>query len=157
MCVFSVALIPYAMYYGMAFLMFELSTPFVTGIWLLEKAELSGSALHTFAGVMLGVTFFLSRLVWGVWKSVEFWVSIGSWYSADISWGILITLLVGNVSLTLLNVVWFHKIVKSIMKRLKWIEAKDDSDSQDLTKSSTSIEVVAVPEIIASLVINKEE
>ncbi|KAL4440289.1 hypothetical protein ABPG75_003290 [Micractinium tetrahymenae] len=60
-------------YFGAAFLMWELSTPFMYIRWLMLKAGLGSSAAMPLANVAFMLVFFGSRNVWGPIMTLEFW------------------------------------------------------------------------------------
>jgi len=67
---------PFANYYGIAFILYELSTPFLNIHWFLDKCNMSGSRFQLYNGIALLMTFFGSRLVWGTYQSVRIYQDI---------------------------------------------------------------------------------
>lgn len=63
--VFTLGFRPFVNYYGPVFILYELSTPFNNVHWFLDKLHLTGSMYQWVNGIILIVTFFLCRLVWG--------------------------------------------------------------------------------------------
>ncbi|ORX94268.1 TLC domain-domain-containing protein [Clohesyomyces aquaticus] len=61
---------PFGNYYGLSFILYELSTPFLNIHWFCDKLGYTGSRLQLYNGIALLFTFFLCRLVWGTWQSV---------------------------------------------------------------------------------------
>jgi TLC domain len=55
---------PFANYYGLNFVLYELSTPFLNIHWFLDKLNVTGSRLQLYNGIALVVTFFACRVVW---------------------------------------------------------------------------------------------
>jgi hypothetical protein len=65
---------PFANYYGLNFVLYELSTPSLNIHWLLDKLSLTGSRIQLVNGITLLVTFFLCRVAWGNYQSLRiFW------------------------------------------------------------------------------------
>ncbi|KAF2120540.1 TLC domain-containing protein [Lophiotrema nucula] len=60
---------PFGNYYGLSFVLYELSTPFLNIHWFCDKLGRTGSSLQLYNGVALLVTFFLCRIVWGTYQS----------------------------------------------------------------------------------------
>lgn len=61
---------PFGNYYGLSFVLYELSTPFLNIHWFCDKLNLTGSKLQLYNGIALLVTFFSCRLVWGTYQSI---------------------------------------------------------------------------------------
>eukprot|EP01026_Neomeris_dumetosa_P037523 TRINITY_DN3040_c0_g1_i7.p3 TRINITY_DN3040_c0_g1~~TRINITY_DN3040_c0_g1_i7.p3 ORF type:complete len:219 (-),score=7.76 TRINITY_DN3040_c0_g1_i7:858-1514(-) len=105
-------------WYGAAFLMWELSTPFVHLRWLLYKFGMEESKIYlgTFAGMF--IVFFLSRNVWGTFVQF-YWLydvyrEIMQPKGQMVSAYVLTFLFVGGTSIGLLNWYWFYKMVNAI-------------------------------------------
>ncbi|KAK0516302.1 hypothetical protein JMJ35_000905 [Cladonia borealis] len=60
---------PFCNYYGLSFILYELSTPFLNIHWFLDKTHLTGSTAQFLNGIILITTFAGSRLVWGTYQS----------------------------------------------------------------------------------------
>jgi hypothetical protein len=129
---------PFALFYGLEFLLFELSSPFVNIHWMCDKVDMTGSAVQWYNGVMLIVVFFSCRLVWGVWVSVHFFgdvwralregpilvPGVGKMGEAMMVQNYLplwmaVLFCVGNLGLTGLNFFWFSKMIDAVRKRFK--------------------------------------
>lgn len=61
---------PFGNYYGLSFVLYELSTPFLNIHWFCDKLNLTGSKLQLYNGIALLFSFFGCRLVWGTYQSV---------------------------------------------------------------------------------------
>ncbi|KAF2706878.1 DUF887-domain-containing protein [Pleomassaria siparia CBS 279.74] len=61
---------PFGNYYGLSFVLYELSTPFLNIHWFCDKLNLTGSKIQLYNGVALLVSFFLCRIVWGTYQSI---------------------------------------------------------------------------------------
>ncbi|PSN73049.1 DUF887-domain-containing protein [Corynespora cassiicola Philippines] len=67
---------PFANYYGLSFVLYELSTPFLNIHWFCDKLNMTGSKLQLYNGIALLVSFFFCRLVWGTYQSVRIYSDI---------------------------------------------------------------------------------
>lgn len=61
---------PFGNYYGISFVLYELSTPFLNVHWLCDKLNMTGSKVQLYNGILLLVSFFLCRVVWGTYSSI---------------------------------------------------------------------------------------
>ncbi|GEQ68772.1 hypothetical protein JCM33374_g2441 [Metschnikowia sp. JCM 33374] len=123
--VFSCTLRPYAMPWTPAFLIFELSTPFVNINWFASRLPAGTISDRVIAinGILLIVVFFLVRIVWGFYA-----VSIAAYdmyaVAAHDSVFFPISILSLNVALDILNVYWFSKMLAIANKKIRG--SKDD-------------------------------
>ncbi|KAF1951445.1 DUF887-domain-containing protein [Byssothecium circinans] len=60
---------PFGNYYGLSFVLYELSTPFLNIHWFCDKLNMTGSRLQLYNGILLLLTFFGCRIVWGTYQS----------------------------------------------------------------------------------------
>ncbi|KAF1831871.1 DUF887-domain-containing protein [Decorospora gaudefroyi] len=67
---------PFGNYYGLSFVLYELSTPFLNIHWFCDKLGMTGSKLQLYNGIALLVTFFGCRIVWGTYQSVMIYSDI---------------------------------------------------------------------------------
>ncbi|KAK0511047.1 hypothetical protein JMJ35_006599 [Cladonia borealis] len=67
---------PFANYYGIAFVLYELSTPFLNFNWFFDKCNMTGSRLQLCNGILLLLTFFGCRLAWGVYQTTRVYQDI---------------------------------------------------------------------------------
>ncbi|KAF1968655.1 DUF887-domain-containing protein [Bimuria novae-zelandiae CBS 107.79] len=67
---------PFGNYYGLSFVLYELSTPFLNVHWLCDKLNLTGSKIQFYNGIVLLVTFFGCRILWGSYQSVMIYSDI---------------------------------------------------------------------------------
>lgn len=65
-------------YYGCTFILYELSSPFLNFHWFFDKLDMTGSKPQLYNGIMLLVTFFCCRLVWGTYQSVRVYQDVWS-------------------------------------------------------------------------------
>jgi hypothetical protein len=61
---------PFGNYYGLSFVLYELSTPFLNIHWFCDKLGMTGSKLQLYNGIALLLTFFSCRIVWGTYSSI---------------------------------------------------------------------------------------
>lgn len=126
---------PFANYYGLNFILYEISTPFLNIHWFFDKCSMTGTRYQLYNGIALLTTFFCSRLVWGLYQSVRIYVDLwsviwatelqrddlhGSQSAAGVDvvprW-LALTYMGSNTLLSVLNVYWFGKMVQAMMKR----------------------------------------
>lgn len=100
------------------FLIFEISTPFANVNWyitqILRTTEAKSSALSALKlvnGILLLITFFLGRIVWGsigmVLLDYQVWKQWNS--ETPVMLGVLVPMI--NVIMSILNVYWFLKML----------------------------------------------
>ncbi|KAI9673376.1 MAG: hypothetical protein M1817_002838 [Caeruleum heppii] len=72
---------PFVNYYGLVFILYELSTPFLNFHWFFDKLHLTGSRIQLYNGILLLTSFALARLVWGTYQSMriyrDIWAALG--------------------------------------------------------------------------------
>lgn len=122
--VFNTFMVPIFQYWAPRFLIFELSSPFVNINWFIANSKaksgwLASTKVNVINGITLMVTFFSTRIVWGFW-AVYLALSYiyQSWDVMTLAEKAVCSCVVGlNLSLDVLNLVWFLKMVK-IAKKL---------------------------------------
>ncbi|KAI8587114.1 TLC domain-containing protein [Geranomyces variabilis] len=114
--VFLLSFRPFLMYYGAAFLMFELSTPFLNIHWFCDKTGRTGSTLQKVNGAILIVTFFVARIVFGFLNSYDFILTCLARID-EIPTHYVYFYGAANILLNALNVFWFSQMIKSIARR----------------------------------------
>lgn len=67
---------PFGNYYGLSFVLYELSTPFLNVHWFCDKIGRTGSTLQLYNGIALLATFFACRIVWGTYQSIMIYSDI---------------------------------------------------------------------------------
>ncbi|KAF2674641.1 DUF887-domain-containing protein [Microthyrium microscopicum] len=146
---------PFANYYGLRFVLYELSTPFLNVHWFCDKMGLTGSSLQLYNGILLLVSFFGARIVWGGWQSWRIYSDVWSvWKDRGImtkgcemfwkaTWvdvplqcrelpGWLGGFYVGaNTALTVLNVYWFGKMVQAVRRRFVVAEKMERDEKKE--------------------------
>ncbi|KAJ9610333.1 hypothetical protein H2200_005110 [Cladophialophora chaetospira] len=134
-CALSITMLgfyPFANYYGINFVLYELSTPFLNIHWFMDKSGLTGSTWQLINGICLMGTFFASRIGWGLYQSFnlyrDIWTlwridpasktgleAIGTTHDASsVSKWLSLTFLAANTILSGLNIYWFGRMVKSM-------------------------------------------
>ncbi|KAK7204046.1 TLC domain-containing protein [Myxozyma melibiosi] len=139
--VFLLSFRPFLMYYGPVFLMFEISTPFLNVHWFTshlppntvpEKVQLVN-------GVLLLLSFFLARLVWGFASAgVLIYDFYKAWGDPRMPFWLPCFVLTSNLSLDFLNVYWFSKMIKAVQRRLD-SNKKHKPDNPDLLTEEEDI------------------
>lgn len=111
---------PFGNYYGVNFVLYELSTPFLNIHWMLDKFGMTGSNLQLYNGLALMASFFGCRLVWG---SYQTWLMttdmLSAWRAGPVPRILFPTYLFANTTLTCLNFYWFSKMVQALRKRFQ--------------------------------------
>lgn len=141
---------PFANYYGLAFILYELSTPFLNFHWFLDKVGMTGSRPQFYNGIILITVFGLCRLVWGTYQSIsiyrDLWKAVQHLNSPDLasvgkddaigqlardayndeSLPMILAgvYLASNTLLIVLNFYWFAKMVQAVTKRFDKSEKK---------------------------------
>lgn len=133
---------PFANYYGLNFVLYELSTPFLNIHWFLDKFDRTGSRAQLYNGILLLLSFGGSRLVWGSYQSALIYSDVWkAWHTTEpladkclayAARALGLTVPVGcrsmpawlavgyvsaNTALSLLNFYWFYKMVAAVRKR----------------------------------------
>lgn len=117
--VFGWSLKPFCMPWIPAFLLFELSTPFVNINWFASKlpAGTISDRVVAINGIFLLITFFLVRILWGFYAvglvMVDLYRTRG-----QIHYFFPIMLLSLNFMLNILNVYWFSKMILIAKKKI---------------------------------------
>ena len=134
---------PFANYYGVAFVLYALSTPFLNLHWYFDKCNMTGGKAQLVNGVVLLVTFFGSRLVWGTYQSVMVYQDILAVLQRSATDGLgsktwtgesavmrfsdgkvlplwlTYTYLGSNTLLIVLNFYWFWRMIETVTKRFR--------------------------------------
>lgn len=131
---------PFANYYGVAFVLYAISTPFLNLHWYFDKCNMTGGKAQLVNGVALLVTFFGTRLVWGTYQSVMVYQDLmhvlrmpesvnKSWLHGSevmqfsdqqvLPLWLAYTYMASNMLLTVLNFYWFWRMVETVTKRFR--------------------------------------
>ncbi|KAL8845916.1 MAG: hypothetical protein Q9221_008954 [Calogaya cf. arnoldii] len=62
---------PFVNYYAPTFILYELSSPFLNFHWFFDKLQMTGSKPQWYNGIILLVSFFCCRLMWGTYQSLR--------------------------------------------------------------------------------------
>ncbi|CAN6671174.1 hypothetical protein TRVA0_044S00562 [Trichomonascus vanleenenianus] len=127
--VFIQGMRPYIMYYTPIFLLFEASTPFVNIHWFashLPKGTIP-DWLYVLNGVLLIVTFFFVRVLWGFYHAYFVACDILSLRARQSHplW-LPIATLTANISLDTLNLFWLYKMVSLVVRRFSDSKTKKE-------------------------------
>ncbi|KAF2274680.1 DUF887-domain-containing protein [Westerdykella ornata] len=140
--VFSLGFRPFVNYYAPVFILYELSSPFLNIHWFCDKLNLTGGRFQLVNGIMLLLTFFSARLVYGTYQSVRVFSDIyqtirhnsvltdpevGKAAPLDdvmqfageraIPLWLPLCYLASNLTLNGLNWFWFEKMIATLRKR----------------------------------------
>ncbi|KAJ1967610.1 hypothetical protein H4R35_006662 [Dimargaris xerosporica] len=121
--VFLLSFRPFITPYGPVFIMFELSTPFLNIHWFMDKLGLTGSVFQLVNGVFLLASFFLARLVFGIYWAGHLAVTFYNEWDRVPTY-LAIFILVANTALNILNIFWFYKMVAAVRSRFTAPAAK---------------------------------
>lgn len=105
-CIFS---IPYYQYYGMIFLLYEFSSPYVHIMYFLLKLDLDKTIIFKIIQTIFVSAFFIVRIIMGSYHGVMFTYCMIN--DTNLIGYISAVLLFGS---TILNYFWFYKIVCKI-------------------------------------------
>jgi hypothetical protein len=73
---------PFVNYYATTFILYELSSPFLNIHWFCDKLNMTGSRIQFVNGIVLLITFFSCRLVWGSYSSITVFADVWRAYKA---------------------------------------------------------------------------
>lgn len=125
---------PFVNYYGVNFVLYELSTPFLNIHWFMDKCNKTGSRAQWINGVALLSTFAGSRLLWGTYQSLrlyqDIWLALRTTNPDELPvppW-LALLYLTSIMSLSVLNVHWFGKMIESIMSRFEKPKNKNEKN-----------------------------
>ena len=128
---------PFANYYGINLVLYEVSTPFLNIHWFMHKVGLTGSTWQLINGLCLLFTFFSFRICWGFYQSYRLYSDIWHVWTADpltfhcssstglnydcpnLETSLAGTFLVANTILSGLNVFWFSLMMKTFLGRFQ--------------------------------------
>jgi len=102
-------------YWGPTFLLFEVTTLFINARWWFVQMENKDSMGYTLNGLLLIMAWLGVRIVFGLSQSYVFWQDAFSPASANVPTPIFAWYAFSNISLNLLNIFWFYKIMKSAL------------------------------------------
>jgi hypothetical protein len=110
---------PFAHYWGLGYLLFELSTIFMNAIHVEDRILKirKSSLLFKATGLCFALSFFGARIVFGNYMNFYFWQDIFSVLSSNPSLEKIILMGlygVSNVALSALNLFWMYKIFEKV-------------------------------------------
>ncbi|KAL8664022.1 MAG: hypothetical protein Q9168_007992 [Polycauliona sp. 1 TL-2023] len=112
---------PFVNYYGLNFILYELSTPFLNIHWWCDKVGMTGSTLQLVNGIALLTTFGGSRLIWGTYQNyqmyTDIWRAVQNPGELPVPAWLAIAYLASTTALSCLNFYWFGKMVQAVAKR----------------------------------------
>ena len=114
---------PFLNYYGLNFILYELSTPFLNIHWFLDKLDMTGSDAQWYNGLALISSFGCSRLLWGTYQSYKMyqdvWQALKTPGELPVPTWLALSYLASNTVLSVLNFWWFGRMVKTVRSRFK--------------------------------------
>ena len=140
-------------FYGPTFILYELSSPFLNFHWFFDKLGMTGSLPQWYNGILLLVSFFCCRLLWGTYQSIrvyqDVWAALhydplthpqpSSVYTPAPESGemlmqyaggyfvptwLAVVYLGANIVLNTLNFYWYGKMIETIKKRFTEVGEK---------------------------------
>lgn len=121
--VFGACQRPFLNYYGLNFVLYELSTPFLNVHWFLDKCGMTGSRLQLINGIALIASFGVCRLVWGTYQSVnmyrDVWRTLQTPGELPVPPWLAWAYLVAVTTLGGLNFWWFSRMIVTVRKRFE--------------------------------------
>lgn len=128
---------PFLNYYASIFLLFEVSTIFLNLNWFLDKAKMTMSPIGIVNGLILLFTFGGVRVVFGLYQSYHFWVTMLS-NTDTVHVYFIIYYLVSNLILCSLNIFWYSKMIQMVIAKVTEPKKNSASPSVDASSSPTS-------------------
>ena len=115
--VFGLTWIPFCQPFLCAFLIYELSTPFVQLHWMFTRSPkgMWSNTLITINGILLISTFFASRIIWGVIATVKSLIMCWPYRNEYPMW-LLPVIYILNLGFQFLNFMWFSKMINMAMR-----------------------------------------
>ncbi|TPX45270.1 hypothetical protein SeMB42_g04074 [Synchytrium endobioticum] len=133
---FLLTMQPFLMYFIGPFLLFEISTPLLNINWFCDKLNMTGSTLQLINGILLILSFFCVRMIYGLYLNYDMFYSF--YLQRDkISPYVIVIYGACNVSETILNFFWFYKIIDAIRRR--FIKRTPPSRKQDVVQHSNGM------------------
>ena len=158
---------PFVNYYGPTFILYELSSPFLNFHWFFDKINMTGSRAQLYNGILLLVTFFLCRLVWGTYQSVRVYQDVWAALQAPgpgkapvlgaadptseimrfagdqhVPVWLAITYLGSNLVLNTLNFYWFGKMIETVRKRFRPKKTSNHRGSAQVSGMATGKQIL---------------
>ncbi|KAH8820531.1 TLC domain-containing protein [Xylogone sp. PMI_703] len=160
--VFSFGFRPFVNYYASTFILYELSTIFLNFHWFFDKLEMTGSRGQLYNGIVLLITFFGCRLVWGTYQSLrvyqDLWAALHYNPATTATESVAenheelmqfapgrpipiwlpLVYLASNILLNTLNFHWFGKMITTIRKRFETPKEVKKEKAEVLTSTGAN-------------------
>lgn len=113
--------------YTLIMLATEVTTPFVNARWILDKLQWRGTKTYTVNGVCLAVSWLLVRILLFLWFFIHAWNHRAE--TAELRGPAILLITIVPALLFGLNVFWFTKILRGVIKLISGqLQQDDDSD-----------------------------
>jgi len=116
---YLVHLIPIFQWYGMVFLLFELSTPFINLAWMMDKAGVKNAAVIKGNFALAVLTFFFVRIIFGTCMLARAWMTLVDFSIEGIPGFVRATCMFVGPLLGTLNFYWFYMIIQFALRQSK--------------------------------------
>jgi len=104
--------------FAAVFLLFEASTIPLNINWFLDFSPYANGKFRILNGLVLVLTFFFVRIVYGLYQSYEYYIAV--YYAWDrMPKTLVLFYSLGNVILNSLNLFWFRKLIAKAARTLK--------------------------------------
>lgn len=136
-------------------MLYELSTPFLNIHWFFDKLGMTGTKAQLYNGLALLVVFFSCRLVWGAYSSFNIYKDVWDALHLDrtveklgfnelmrfghlreLPTWLVVLYMGGHVTLQVLNVWWFGKMIEAVRKRFVKTEKKANGHANGQAKKT---------------------
>jgi len=108
---------PFILFFGVFFILFEFSTPFVNLHWLMDKVGIKNQLIIKINGALVLIAFFVVRIVFGLYYSFLVWYYLLGAQNAP-EFLVYLTLMC-NIFMVGLNFYWFYLMVYYVNKPTK--------------------------------------
>lgn len=119
---------PFANHYGLNFILYEISNPFMNMHWFFDKLQMTGSKWQLYNGIVLLITFFSCRVAWGNYQSIciysDIWSALSNGKMAPdghdaLPVGLAFLYAGSNTVLSFLNVYWYGLMIQALRSRFQ--------------------------------------
>jgi len=114
---FMAVVTPFVLFFGVFFIQYEFSTPFVNLHWILDKVGFKNEMIKMINGALVIIVFFVVRIVFGIYYSCLVWYYLPRAQNAP-TLLVYFTLLC-NLFMVVLNFYWFYMIIRYVKKPTK--------------------------------------
>ena len=123
-------------YYGLNFILYELSTPFLNIHWFMDKLGMTGSTAQLINGIILISTFGGCRLIWGTYQSFrmyqDVWLALKTPGELPIPPWLAVAYLASTTMLGFLNIYWFGRMIKNVSSRFDKSKSNIDEKKKEI-------------------------